>query len=721
MNIYPKAWLFLIKAQGQSAMKFLFAVFIFISFSASAKKTAKQCRDVFSKQEKSMPYEELKDLMIENNIITANQYYEFREAQPELKIPSNPAKVYGAQWKGFRHLLRAEGLPLRRKNWMPYEELKALIRQHKISTKKEYYELREAHPELDIPNRLDKVYKEYENWKDFTQIGQGQSANWIPYKKLKTLVRENNISTRKEYHVFRKEHPELKIPSHPERVYKEYENWKDFTTIGRGKNINWIPYKKLKTLVRENNISTQEEYHEFRKAHPELKIPAEPAKVYGAQWKGLIQLYGTKRRPLRRKNWMPYEELTTLIRQHKISTEKEYQVFREEHPELKIPSRPDKVYKEYENWKDFTTIGRGQNINWIPYEKLITLVRENNIRTKEEYHDFRKAHPELKIPSHPERVYKEHKNWKDFTTIRKGQITNWIPYKKLETIVIENNISTQEEYHVVFRDAHPELKIPSRPDRAYGTQWKGFRQILRTKKLPSAKAIEQAQEIINTAPAETKLYKKSKPKPYTELYKDDESALGAEMYERDITPEDDLINYEDDSISYEENIMNYEDSNLVSPEGNIMNYEDSSVESPEESIMDYEDSNLVSPEESIMDYEDSNLVSPEESIMDHEEGRLMSYEENIMNYEDSNLVSPEESIMDHEESRLMSYEEAQHLMEEEGIMIESAFKQWILDGNRPPNFPKSPEQAYPEEWKSWPDFLIPDSLVEGIMNIIYQN
>lgn len=53
----------------------------------------------------------------------------------------------------------------------------------------------------------------------------------------------------------------------------------------------------------------------------------------------------------------------------------------------------------------------------------------------------------------------------------------------------------------------------------------------------------------------------------------------------------------------------------------------------------------------------------------------------------------------------MSYEEAKALMRKEEITTHKEFRNWMRKGNRPKNFPSSPDKVYADEWKGWKEFF----------------
>ncbi|MDE0092172.1 MAG: hypothetical protein OXN83_02665, partial [Oligoflexia bacterium] len=51
------------------------------------------------------------------------------------------------------------------------------------------------------------------------------------------------------------------------------------------------------------------------------------------------------------------------------------------------------------------------------------------------------------------------------------------------------------------------------------------------------------------------------------------------------------------------------------------------------------------------------------------------------------------------------YEEAKALIQNEGVISESAYRRWKKAGHRPPDFPAHPDRVYKEKWISWGEFF----------------
>ena len=53
----------------------------------------------------------------------------------------------------------------------------------------------------------------------------------------------------------------------------------------------------------------------------------------------------------------------------------------------------------------------------------------------------------------------------------------------------------------------------------------------------------------------------------------------------------------------------------------------------------------------------------------------------------------------------MSFEEAQTFIQNKGFTSKGQFEQWRKSGEKPEDFPSSPERTYKKEWTDWGDFL----------------
>lgn len=143
-------------------------------------------------------------------------------------IPSNPKSTYRNNgWRGMKHFLTGSEKWRHNRN-LPYKEASQLVKKSNIRNFKDYKNWVNEN-ELPLPISPSKYYgKEYVSWEHFSGCHPvyHKPVKWIPYNKLKSRIRELGIKKSLDYRVYAKNYKD--IPVYPERVFKEWNGWRDF-------------------------------------------------------------------------------------------------------------------------------------------------------------------------------------------------------------------------------------------------------------------------------------------------------------------------------------------------------------------------------------------------------------------------------------------------------------------------------------------------------------
>lgn len=166
-------------------------------------------------------------VVLVQGIVTAKEYSEKRVS---LGLPSNPDKYYAdkgwTSWRDFlgRVLTRARLRPMK---YMPYEEAKALVQQHRVKNSHHYSQLRSQHSGL--PNDPAAIYAEWGGWRAF--LGEHCAINnhvFVSYKKAKEIVMLHHVRNRRDFYAIIPVMRRLHVPTHPNLYYTRWRGWKAF-------------------------------------------------------------------------------------------------------------------------------------------------------------------------------------------------------------------------------------------------------------------------------------------------------------------------------------------------------------------------------------------------------------------------------------------------------------------------------------------------------------
>ena len=163
-------------------------------------------------------------------------------------------------------------------------------------------------------------------------------------------------------------------------------------------------------------------YKTFREEHPEFNLPSSPSYYKNQGIKGFRGFFG-----LKELNWPTLEEAIGVFKAEEVHGEKlegknldrMYKTFREEHPELYLPSLPSQYYKD-QGVKDFRDFFGLKELKRLTLKEAVGFFKAEGVygeklkgKSLEMYNTFRAEHPELNLPFHPDQYYKD-QGWKGF-------------------------------------------------------------------------------------------------------------------------------------------------------------------------------------------------------------------------------------------------------------------------------------------------------------------
>jgi len=181
-----------------------------------------------------LPFEKARDYARGLKLNSLNEWRFFCNSEDmPLNIPKQPNVTYKNKgWTNFPDWL---GNKNKSKNIiiLEFEEARKAVRNMKIKTVNEWYELcRLKKIPINIPHAPHKYYKN-EGWKGFPDwLGNNNNSkntDWVNFTEAKKYVKSLNIKTQREWWFFCKNGlREKSVPSSPHKFYKEWKSWSDF-------------------------------------------------------------------------------------------------------------------------------------------------------------------------------------------------------------------------------------------------------------------------------------------------------------------------------------------------------------------------------------------------------------------------------------------------------------------------------------------------------------
>ena len=436
--------------------------------------------------------------------------------------------------------------------------------------------------------------------------------------------------------------------------------------------------QEAQVYVQSLGIKTRKEFYEWNKSGDKPpNFPSSPDKVYKENWTNWGSFLGTGNS--HKKEWMSIQEAQALVQSLGIKNYKELTewIRSDKRPE-NFPSSPHKVYKEWEGLR--AVLGS----RWISIQEAQVYVQSLGIRTQTEFYKWAKSGDRpSNFPSNPQRVYKENwTNWGSFLGTGNFHKKEWMSIQEAQALVQSLGIKTQKEFYAWIKSDKRPKNFPSSPHTVY-TEWEGLGPFLGTgnfrKRNKGWMSIQEAQALIQKLGIMT-------PKEFYNWSSSEDRPSNFPSNPRQVYKEK-WINWGSflrNGNSYKKEWMSIQEAQALMQELGIKT---------QAKFYKWAKSGDRPP----------NFPSSPQIV----------YKEKWINWRSflGTENSRQRSRINHLRTRnsykkeWMSIQEAQALMQELGIKTQTEFREWSKSGDKPPNFPSSPETVYKEKWINWRSFL----------------
>lgn len=279
------------------------------------------------------------------------------------------------------------------------------------------------------------------------------------FSEASAAARVLGIKSRKEYLIRYSEDP-LLAPRPWERYRKD---WQGFAVM---LGTDFYPtLEEAIEAVRSLGITSVKEYKLRYKE--DLRLPADPGRVFKQSWKGYSAMFGT---PHRRRDIEIYKtlaEASLAAQVLGIRTPKEYSIRR--HEDSRLPAYPNDFYKD--EWGGFSKM-LGSIFRRPIYESLIEASLAVQKLCITNVRDYRLRHRlDPRLPSNPNIIYKD--EWEGYDALfGRGKRLLYKTLEEASFAATALNIKSVEEYKLRF---HEDPRLPSSPARYYQSCWMGFK------------------------------------------------------------------------------------------------------------------------------------------------------------------------------------------------------------------------------------------------------
>jgi hypothetical protein len=281
--------------------------------------------------------------------LNITRYKDYKEKYKEdSKLPANPNKFYGKDWKSWDIFLGKEA----KCYYETIEEASFAAIKLGISGSKYYYKERKADSKL--PANLKTFYgKNWKSWDIF--LNREEKCYYETIDEASNAAIKLGVLTQKEYWIKYKEDPKLS-PSPHDYYGNKWKCWGVF--LGKDVKNYYKTVKEASISAIKLGIIGARDYNNRYKQDP--RLPSFPSKFYRKEWKCWNDFLGKEIKLF----YKTIEEASESVIKMGINNSKDYKIRYSEDP--KLPCKPREFYKE--DWvkgmyKDFF-IGIKPKVNY---------------------------------------------------------------------------------------------------------------------------------------------------------------------------------------------------------------------------------------------------------------------------------------------------------------------------------------------------------------------
>ena len=302
-----------------------------------------------------MSFQDAKAHIQSQGIRTHGQFQEWSKSKKRPKdFPSTPYQVYINEWKGWGDFLGTGNISVRRKKeWMSFQDAKALMQSQGIRTHGQFQEWSKSKKRpKDFPSHPQRTYKnEWRGWRDFL------GAKWMSFDQAKARMQSQGIRTFTQFREWSKsgQRPE-NFPSNPNITYKDkWRGWSDFLGTGNisTQNSEQTIFEARAAFLRQK-ISTDITPEEEKQAgsKPE-NFPNSPDEVYKDEQTDPDNFLESE------TTWMSFNESKAFIQQLGITNQRDFFEEKKNNSDIfpeNFPPNPKAFYTntgEWIGWHDF--------------------------------------------------------------------------------------------------------------------------------------------------------------------------------------------------------------------------------------------------------------------------------------------------------------------------------------------------------------------------------
>jgi Phage-integrase repeat unit len=160
--------------------------------------------------------------------------------------------------------------------------------------------------------------------------------------------------------------------------------------------LKFLPFDEAKQFVHKLGLRTQLEWGKYCKSGKKpIVIPIHPERIYQKEWKGLGDWLGTGRIANQNRSYKTFDDALQFVHGLNLKSQLEWrQYLKSGNKPDDIPTHPDRVYKNHwEGWGDWLGTGRiaNQDLKYRTFDEARTFVHHLKLKSRNECEEFCKS------------------------------------------------------------------------------------------------------------------------------------------------------------------------------------------------------------------------------------------------------------------------------------------------------------------------------------------
>ena len=276
--------------------------------------------------------------------------------------------------------------------YFTYNECKDYLKEYDILSSHQFYiVVKKESFDKRVNKRPYEFYKrnnQWVSWEDF--LSSYDKDRYLEFNKARDFVRKLNLKNQKEWKKWCENKGDVKIPSNPNLVYKEWislSDWLGVDSFRNLTNINYLNYEECKLYINKNfNIKSRKEWYLIDRNKLPINVPKRPDYIYKKEgkWTNWETFLDSKMSPVTKSNqFLDYKSSVNLLKELSLLDKFEYLRYIDKNEITYLPKRPDYVYRN--EWSGYLNYLNSPGNKKSIGEKLIkNFLEENNIEFETE-------------------------------------------------------------------------------------------------------------------------------------------------------------------------------------------------------------------------------------------------------------------------------------------------------------------------------------------------